>query len=62
MMTVVDDTCGNHWGNMGGRCSTRLYQLRDSIKAATVRAGKLTEALALAVSPVTKYSISSTSL
>jgi hypothetical protein len=33
MMTVVEDTYGNHWGNMGGRCSTRLYQLRDNIVA-----------------------------
>ena len=30
-MTVVDDTCLNHWGNMGGRCSSRLYELRDNI-------------------------------
>jgi len=29
MLTVVEDTCRNHWGNMGGRCSTRLYELRD---------------------------------
>lgn len=33
MLTVVDDTYRNHWGNMGGRCSTRLYQLRDAIAA-----------------------------
>ena len=31
MMTVLEDTYANHWGNMGGRCSTRLYQLRDRI-------------------------------
>jgi uncharacterized protein YcgI (DUF1989 family) len=29
MLTVVDDTVRNHWGNMGGRCSRRLYELRD---------------------------------
>jgi uncharacterized protein YcgI (DUF1989 family) len=29
MLTVVDDTVRNHWGNMGGRCSKRLYELRD---------------------------------
>ena len=29
MLTVVDDTVRNHWGNMGGRCSKRLYALRD---------------------------------
>jgi uncharacterized protein YcgI (DUF1989 family) len=31
MMTVLEDTYANHWGNMGGRCSSRLYQLRDKI-------------------------------
>jgi uncharacterized protein len=31
MMTVLADTYGDHWGNMGGRCSTRLYQRRDHI-------------------------------
>lgn len=29
MLTVVEDTVRNHWGNMGGRCSRRLYELRD---------------------------------
>lgn len=29
MLTVVEDTVRNHWGNMGGRCSKRLYALRD---------------------------------
>jgi uncharacterized protein YcgI (DUF1989 family) len=48
MMTVVADTCQNHWGNMGGRCSTRLYELRDSLEAGTHRSCQenLTEALA----------------
>ena len=47
MMTVVDDTCRNHWGNMGGRCSTRLYQLRDNIEAGHRSCQEnLTEALA----------------
>ena len=31
MMTVVADSYGDHWGNMGGRCSKRLYELRDNI-------------------------------
>lgn len=31
MMTVLEDTYRNHWGNMAGRCSARLYQLRDGI-------------------------------
>jgi uncharacterized protein len=30
MLTVLDDTVRNHWGNMGGRCSRRLYELRDA--------------------------------
>ncbi len=25
MLTVLEDTVGNHWGNCGGRCSARLY-------------------------------------
>ena len=29
MLTVVDDSVRNHWGNMGGRCSRRIYELRD---------------------------------
>ena len=31
MLTVVEDTYANHWGNMGGRCSTKLYERRDAI-------------------------------
>ena len=31
MMTVLEDTYPNHWGNMGGRCSTRLYEIRDNL-------------------------------
>ncbi len=47
MMTVVNDTCRNHWGNMGGRCSTRLYQLRDNITSGHRSCQEnLTEALA----------------
>lgn len=26
MMTVLEDTVGNHWGNMSGRCSRMLYE------------------------------------
>ena len=37
MMTVLEDTYPNHWGNMGGRCSTRLYELRDNLPAGTHR-------------------------
>ena len=47
MMTVLEDTCPNHWGNMGGRCSTRLYQLRDGIQSGHRSCQEnLTEALA----------------
>jgi uncharacterized protein len=31
MLTVVEDTVRNHWGNMGGRCTARLYELRDGL-------------------------------
>ena len=31
MMTVLRDTYPNHWGNMGGRCSSRLYEIRDGL-------------------------------
>jgi len=37
MMTVLDDTYRNHWGNMGGRCSTRLYEIRDNLAAGSHR-------------------------
>ncbi len=33
MMTVLADTYGTHFGASGGRCSTRLYRLRDNIPA-----------------------------
>jgi hypothetical protein len=29
MLTTVADTYPDHWANMGGRCSRRLYELRD---------------------------------
>ena len=31
MLTVLEDTYANHWGNNGGRCSARLYRMRDGI-------------------------------
>jgi uncharacterized protein len=46
MLTVVDDTVRNHWGNMGGRCSSRLYQLRDQLAEHRSCQENLTEALA----------------
>jgi len=43
MLTVLEDTVRNHWGNMGGRCSRRLYTLRAdgsfAILAPTARKG-----------------------
>ena len=46
MLTVVDDTVRNHWGNMGGRCSRRLYELRDGEKQHRSCQENLAEALA----------------
>lgn len=46
MLTVVADTVRNHWGNMGGRCSSRLYQLRDRLAEHRSCQENLTEALA----------------
>jgi uncharacterized protein YcgI (DUF1989 family) len=37
MMTVLQDTYANHWGNMGGRCSSRLYEIRDNLPIGTHR-------------------------
>ena len=46
MLTVVADTTRNHWGNMGGRCSRRLYALRDGDTTHRSCQENLTEALA----------------
>ena len=46
MLTVVEDTYPNHWGNNGGRCSRRLYQLRDNLDEHRSCQENLTEALA----------------
>ena len=46
MLTVVEDTVRNHWGNMGGRCSKRLYELRDGDAGHRSCQENLTEALA----------------
>ncbi|HEY7610442.1 MAG TPA: urea carboxylase-associated family protein [Alphaproteobacteria bacterium] len=45
MLTTLEDTMKNHWGNNGGRCSTRLYQLRDNLSAHRSCQENLTEAL-----------------
>lgn len=47
MFTTIADTCANHWGNMGGRCSRRMYELRNGITGAHRSCQEnLTEALA----------------
>jgi len=46
MLTVVEDTVRNHWGNMGGRCSKRLYELRDGDTSHRSCQENLAEALA----------------
>jgi len=45
MLTVLEDTVGNHWGNCGGRCSTRLYELRENNANHRSCQENLTEAL-----------------
>jgi uncharacterized protein len=46
MLTVLEDTVRNHWGNMGGRCSKRLYELRDGDASHRSCQENLAEALA----------------
>ena len=46
MLTVVEDTVRNHWGNCGGRCSRRLYELVDKTGDHRSCQENLTEALA----------------
>ncbi len=46
MLTVLADSCANHWGNMGGRCSAKLYERRDNLDAHRSCQENLTEALA----------------
>lgn len=46
MLTVLEDTVRNHWGNMGGRCSRRLYELRDGDRTHRSCQENLAEALA----------------
>jgi hypothetical protein len=46
MLTVLADTYANHWGNMGARCSRKLYQIRDQLDDHRSCQDNLAEALA----------------
>ena len=46
MFTVLEDTCGNHFGSCGGRCSGGLHKLRDGATGLRHCQGNLEEALA----------------
>lgn len=46
MLTTLADTYPNHWANMGGRCSKRLYEMRDGITEHRSCQENLAEALA----------------
>lgn len=46
MLTVVEDTVKNHWGNMGGRCTARLAELSGHGNPGRSCQQNLTEALA----------------
>jgi len=45
MLTTVADTYRDHWGNMGGRCSRRIYEVRSSIKGHRSCQDNIAEAL-----------------
>jgi len=46
MLTVVDDTVGNHFVICGGRCSPGIYRLRDGAEGHRNCQGNLAEAIA----------------
>ena len=46
MLTVLEETVGSHWGNCDGRCSKRIYELRDHTSNHRSCQENLTEALA----------------
>jgi hypothetical protein len=46
MLTTLADTYPNHWGNMGGRCSKKLYERRDKLADHRSCQENLAEALA----------------
>jgi uncharacterized protein YcgI (DUF1989 family) len=46
MLTTLADTYKNHWGNNGGRCSAKLYKLRDNLAQHRSCQENIAEALA----------------
>ena len=46
MLTTLEDTFKNHWGNNGGRCSRKLYEWRYKVTDHRSCQENLTEALA----------------
>jgi uncharacterized protein YcgI (DUF1989 family) len=46
MLTTLEDTMKNHWGNNGGRCSKKLYERRDGLTDHRSCQENLAEALA----------------
>lgn len=45
MLTTLTDTYRDHWGNMGGRCSKRIYEIRSGIHQHRSCQDNLAEAL-----------------
>lgn len=46
MLTVLEDTYPNHWGNNGARCTAKIYERRDNIIGHRNCQDNLTEAIA----------------
>lgn len=46
MLTKIADTYGEHWGNTGARCSSRMLYLRDGLEGVPSCQENLTRALA----------------
>ena len=45
MLTTVADTYADHWGNMGGRCSKRIYEIRSGLTQPRSCQHNITEAI-----------------
>jgi uncharacterized protein YcgI (DUF1989 family) len=46
MLETLEDTLADNWGNMGGRCSAKLFERRDGLTDTRSCQGNLEEALA----------------